>query len=129
MPVSGPLARGALRRPRSRPYLLIWALPASLHRLVPATQNLGGITGRGTDGAPDESSAPRAQAGAAGVGRPDTAGAAAPGSDPPGAAGQNSDWPAPRSGLGRPPLRLRVLGRAEEGRVADPVAGHPGHRR
>src|SRR5207247_4469847 len=56
MPASGPLARGAPRRPRSRPDLLIWALPAFLHRLVPATQNLGGITGRGTDadrGRPD----------------------------------------------------------------------------
>src|SRR5439155_14607843 len=74
MPASGPLARGALRRPRSRPYLLIWTLPVSLHRLVQATQNLGGITGRSTDEdrrRPDRDRARAARARAAsGVPRP-----------------------------------------------------------
>src|SRR5439155_8309678 len=32
--------------------LLIWTLPASLHRLVLATQKLGNATGRGTSGSP-----------------------------------------------------------------------------
>src|SRR4029077_13788938 len=34
---------------QSRPYLPIRTLPASLHRLVLTTRNLGGITGRGAD--------------------------------------------------------------------------------
>src|SRR5690242_20310760 len=52
MPAPGPRSRGALGRPQSRPYRLIRPLPASFHRVVLATQKLGGITGRGTSVAP-----------------------------------------------------------------------------
>src|SRR6478672_6064259 len=49
MAASGPPTHGALRRPQSRPYLIsIWALPASLHRLVPATQSIASVTWEGT---------------------------------------------------------------------------------
>src|SRR5919204_6924859 len=51
---SGPRSRGALRRPQSRPYLPIRTLPASLHRLVLATQASTSITGKATADAPAE---------------------------------------------------------------------------
>src|SRR5207302_2005695 len=47
-PAPRPRSRGALRRPRSRPGSLARARPASLHRLVLATEASGNETGRTT---------------------------------------------------------------------------------
>src|SRR5205807_24444 len=59
-PASGPRSRCALRRPQSRPGYAARALPASLHRLVLATQRLGNTPRRATDAAV---AAPRGQIG------------------------------------------------------------------
>src|SRR6476469_6638690 len=49
MAAPGPRSRGALPRPQSRPGKPARALPASLHRLVLATQASTSITGRITN--------------------------------------------------------------------------------
>src|SRR5918995_1406454 len=46
MAAPGPRARGAIRRPQSRPYACIRALPASLPGWVRATQASTDVTGR-----------------------------------------------------------------------------------